>query len=182
MATHSSTLAWKIPWTEEPDRLPSMGSHRVGHDGSDLAAAAAAMQICLPREASLTPLNCTRFRSSALSHRPALRSMSPWTCLCWKRLLHGPCRSRHQELLGNRDHKHPWTPIPWNSVCLMMGLQEMSLCRISLSPHFPKSPSSFPLPSPSAGSTVWVPALKCIKNKNKPAMSGSLPQPPLPTL
>ena len=32
MATHSSTLAWKIPWTEESDRLQSMGSHRVGHD------------------------------------------------------------------------------------------------------------------------------------------------------
>ena len=32
MATHSSTLAWKIPWAEEPGRLPSMGSHRVGHD------------------------------------------------------------------------------------------------------------------------------------------------------
>ena len=32
MATHSSTLAWKIPWTEEPGRLPSVGSHRVGHD------------------------------------------------------------------------------------------------------------------------------------------------------
>ena len=31
-ATHSSTLAWKIPWTEDPDRLQSMGSHRVGHD------------------------------------------------------------------------------------------------------------------------------------------------------
>ena len=29
---HSSTLAWKIPWTEEPGGLPSMGSHRVGHD------------------------------------------------------------------------------------------------------------------------------------------------------
>ena len=41
MAPHSSTLAWKIPWTEEPGRLQSMGSHRVGHDGSDLAAAAA---------------------------------------------------------------------------------------------------------------------------------------------
>ena len=40
MATHSSTLAWKIPWTEEPGRLPSMGSHRVGHDWSDLAATA----------------------------------------------------------------------------------------------------------------------------------------------
>ena len=32
MATHSSTLAWKIPWTEEPDRLQSIGSQRVGHD------------------------------------------------------------------------------------------------------------------------------------------------------
>ena len=41
MATHSSILAWRIPGTEEPGGLPSMGSHRVGHDWSDLAAAAA---------------------------------------------------------------------------------------------------------------------------------------------
>ena len=32
MATHSSTLAWKIPWTEEPGRLQITGSQRVGHD------------------------------------------------------------------------------------------------------------------------------------------------------
>ena len=32
MATHSSTLTWKIPWMEEPGRLQSMGSQRVGHD------------------------------------------------------------------------------------------------------------------------------------------------------
>ena len=32
MATHSSVLAWKIPWMEEPDRLEFMGSQRVGHD------------------------------------------------------------------------------------------------------------------------------------------------------
>ena len=32
IATHSSTLAWKIPWMEEPGRLYSMGSQRVGHD------------------------------------------------------------------------------------------------------------------------------------------------------
>ena len=41
MATHSNVLAWRIPGTEEPGGLPSMGSHRVGHDWSDLAAAAA---------------------------------------------------------------------------------------------------------------------------------------------
>ena len=41
MSTHSSILAWRIPGMGEPDGLPSMGSHRVGHDWSDLAAAAA---------------------------------------------------------------------------------------------------------------------------------------------
>ena len=44
MATHFSVLAWRIPGTGEPGGLPSMGSHRVGHDWSDLAAAAAESQ------------------------------------------------------------------------------------------------------------------------------------------
>ena len=43
MATHSSVLAWRIPGTGEPGGLPSMGSHRVGHDWSNLAAAAAVL-------------------------------------------------------------------------------------------------------------------------------------------
>ena len=43
MAVHSSVLAWRIPGMEEPGGLPSMGWQRVGHDWSDLAAAAAAM-------------------------------------------------------------------------------------------------------------------------------------------
>ena len=41
MATHSSILAWRIPGMGEPGGLPSMGSHRVRHDSSDIAAAAA---------------------------------------------------------------------------------------------------------------------------------------------
>ena len=45
MATHSSVLAWRIPGTAEPGGLPSMGSHRVRHDRSDLAAAAAAVYL-----------------------------------------------------------------------------------------------------------------------------------------
>ena len=40
MATHSNVLAWRVPGTGEPGGLPSMGSHRVGHDWNDLAAAA----------------------------------------------------------------------------------------------------------------------------------------------
>ena len=45
MATYSSVLAWRIPGTGEPGGLPSMGSHRVRHDWSDLAVAAAAVLL-----------------------------------------------------------------------------------------------------------------------------------------
>ena len=46
MATHSSVLAWRIPGTGEPGGLPSLGSHRVGHNWSDFAAAAARHGFC----------------------------------------------------------------------------------------------------------------------------------------
>ena len=46
MATHSSVLAWRIPRTGEPGGLPSLGSHRVGYDWSNLAAAAAKSECC----------------------------------------------------------------------------------------------------------------------------------------
>ena len=47
MAPHSSTLAWSTSGMGEPGGLPSIGSHRVRHDWSDLAAAAAAVQLYL---------------------------------------------------------------------------------------------------------------------------------------
>ena len=47
MATHSSVLAWRVPGTGVPGGLPSMGSHRVGHDCRDFAAAAAAIESVL---------------------------------------------------------------------------------------------------------------------------------------
>ena len=53
MATHSSVFAWRIPGTGEPGGLLSMESHRVGHDWSDLAAAAAALEY----EARVTVTN-----------------------------------------------------------------------------------------------------------------------------
>ena len=50
MATHSSVPAWRIPGTVEPGGLPSMGWHRVGHDWSDLTAAAAAAKAIVIKE------------------------------------------------------------------------------------------------------------------------------------
>ena len=74
MATHSSVLAWRIPGMGEPGGLLSMGSHRVGHDWSDLAAAAAA-----------TYLNSTLPSRADLSRPPI-----PWTTV------HGVAKSQTQ--------------------------------------------------------------------------------------
>ena len=53
MAPHSSTLAWKIPWTEEPWRLQSMGSLKVGHDW------AASLSLLYIGEGNGNPLQCS---------------------------------------------------------------------------------------------------------------------------
>ena len=56
MATYSSVLAWRIPGTGEPGGLPSMGSRRVGHDLSDLTAAAAVTQVLAISAVECCPL------------------------------------------------------------------------------------------------------------------------------
>ena len=92
MATHSSTLAWRIPWTEEPGRLQSMGSHRVGHDWSDLAAAAVGRgkwelhQPNLVRtQGGILKVNCCLVckESRRLTHEAGTRELSkPMAILC----------------------------------------------------------------------------------------------------
>ena len=68
MATHSSVLAWRIPGTGNPGGLPSMGSHRVGHDWSDLAAAVVFSSIqpwlIFPSSAPLLGSICSPQRTS----------------------------------------------------------------------------------------------------------------------
>ena len=66
MAAHSSVLAWRIPGTGEPGGLPSMGSNRVGHDLSDLAAAGAESIWGFPGGTSGKELTyqCRRHKSS----------------------------------------------------------------------------------------------------------------------
>ena len=77
--THSSVLAWRIPGMGEPGRLPSMGSHRVGHDWSDLAAAACpSSQWCHPAISS----SVVRF-SSCLQSLPASGSFPVRQLFAW---------------------------------------------------------------------------------------------------
>ena len=73
MATHSSVLAWGVTGTGEPGGLPSLGSHRVGHDRSDLAAAAAAE--CLAEKAMATHSSTLAWRIPGTGEPGGLPSM-----------------------------------------------------------------------------------------------------------
>ena len=76
MATHSSVLAWRIPGMGEPGGLPSLGSHRDGHDWSGLAAAAAAAVLLFSR-----PVMFNSLRPHGLQHaRPLCLLLSPEVC------------------------------------------------------------------------------------------------------
>ena len=117
MATHSSVLAWRIPGTGEPGGLPSRGSHRVVHNWSDLAVAAAASK--LEKEMATTPVPLPR-----KSHgRRSPVDYSPWGCkesdtteqLNWgktgimkhKFKLYFPCSSNSEENACNSWDQGP---------------------------------------------------------------------------
>ena len=70
MATHSSVLAWRIPGTGEPGGLSSMGSHKVGHDWSDLAAAQWCLNYASPCICFGVPLKRTHWNRISKTQNP----------------------------------------------------------------------------------------------------------------
>ena len=76
MATHSSVLAWRIPGMGEPGGLPSKGSHRVGHDWSDLVAAAVAAANSV---GYFFPLRKKSHRSRSINFSKKRSSLSCYT-------------------------------------------------------------------------------------------------------
>ena len=103
MATHSSVLAWRIPGMGEPGGLPNMGSHRVGHDWSDLAAAAAASPT-KPLYSENSPCPTASSRNNRASHKLQLTGLETdqWPKLGQKNILSFEpwLRNAAQPLLG----------------------------------------------------------------------------------
>ena len=87
MATHSSVLAWRIPGTGETGGLPSMGSHRVGHDWNDLAA-----KVCLVK-AMVFPVVMYGCKSWTIK-KAERRRIDAFELWCWRRLLRVPLTAR----------------------------------------------------------------------------------------
>ena len=83
LATHSNVLAWRIPGTGEPGGLPSMGSHRVGHDWCDLAAAAAKLLLIIFTEILFYEKSCLILKTN--DQKIIWRNET--TCMLWILLL-----------------------------------------------------------------------------------------------
>ena len=105
MATHSSTLAWKIPWMEEPGRLQSMGSQRVGHHWTTSLH-------------SLHSLHTLSLEKEMATHSSILAWRIPWTEEPGWATVHGG----HRELDTTEVTKHAHTLkflsilfVPWNN-------------------------------------------------------------------
>ena len=79
MATHSGVLAWRIPWTGEPGWLPSMGSHRVGHDWSNLVAAAV-----YNKDWKVFPVNCQTVNILGFGAILSLSQLLSSAIVAWK--------------------------------------------------------------------------------------------------
>ena len=80
MATHSSTLAWKIPWTEEPGRLQSMRLQRVGHNW---ATSVSMSSILMSYTGAIISSSTTAYASSPASHLRSnwcFKKMQIWSC------------------------------------------------------------------------------------------------------
>ena len=113
MATHSSVLAWRTPGTGEPGGLLSMGSHRVGHDWSDLAAAAATLNIMqLLSVIIVKPIAATWKCSSKL-----VRRWLPW----WPSDKESTCQCRRRGL-------DPWVE------SIPHAAEQLSLCATAMEP------------------------------------------------
>ena len=107
MATHSSVLAWRIPGLGEPGGLPSMGSHRVGHDWSDLAAAAAAAGFVHPSESAIF-LHNSRAMQKSRWEDPGFWEcvLAPGWAAWWGQALSPTCLSNPSVFKGG----HPLWP------------------------------------------------------------------------
>ena len=111
MATHSSVLAWRIPGPGQPGGLPSMGSHRVGHDWSDLEAAAA---VCICQSQLPNP-----FHRSFLPWFPSICSLFLYFCFADKFIynifldFHIYIVSYSLPSLWSSTHSYRYLPLPW---------------------------------------------------------------------
>ena len=109
MAVHSSVLAWRILWMEEPGGLPSRGSHGIGHDWSDLAAAAAGLWVhgptlqCSSSSSTLLfSMNCWVYHFN-LSLNNILSSSMTFCNILWQ--YHNP-RGRNQTISEPQAYIH----------------------------------------------------------------------------
>ena len=181
MATHSSVLAWRIPGTGEPGGLPFMGSHRVGHDWSDLGVAATLKKKLLNYESQRKAVaGCARLRTKT-TFSLALPSVLP---------LQLPSHCQGRQLSPALQVTLPGLSSPANWIHIPKKVQEHPvtlpprLCRKTTKqlPNYSKIPFQPYIPpfcSKPLGDCPWLPAVKTLYQMTSLSKTPELPITPL---
>ena len=124
MAPHSSTLAWKIPWTEEPGRLQPMGSLRVGHDWSNFTFT---FHFHALEKEMAAHSSVLAWRIPGIGEPGGLPSMGShrvghdWSDLAAAAAAAATIHT-HKVLLGHSAAIPSWKPSPWQTQILLLYL------------------------------------------------------------
>ena len=127
MATHSSSLAWRIPWTEEPGGLWSMGSQRVGHNCACMCAQATCKILVRrkgikPGPPAVEMWNPNHWTARELLQFPHWHAVTEfgndfhqWCCKCWNSHAH-PRKQKKACDVRRRDAGYSSKPLSWMTV------------------------------------------------------------------
>ena len=113
MATHCSVLAWRIPGTGEPGGLPLMGSHRVGHDWSDLAVAAVAVILASGHGIQSHHFMANRWGNDGNNDRLyflGLQNHCRWWLQLWNSKMHTPWKKSFDQPRQNMKKQRHYFP------------------------------------------------------------------------
>ena len=141
MATHSSTLAWEIPWTEEPGGLQSMGSQRVRDDLATKSDRVLGMGLFLPKPLAQ---NTALLSSTGHDHQQhhGLTTQDPGNLSCGR-------PDRETEAGGEMDEGPQPKPLSFPSPAPHSGTPLQSPWKAGVHPHWALSAPSLGLPEPS---------------------------------
>jgi len=160
MATHSSVLAWRIPGTGEPGGLPSMGSHRVEHDWSDLAAGVSQVALVVKN----SPANARDIRDVGLIHESAIMlgggHGNPSSILAWR--IPWTEEPGGLQSIGSQIAGHNWSNL--GHMQLLCSQFSLSHVQLFVTPWTVAHQASCPSPIPGACSNSHPLSQQCHPN------------------
>ena len=155
MATHSSVLAWRIPGTGQPGGLPSMGSHRVGHDRSDSSSSSNPVLACTGSLVGLMVTSKGLIVNTQLLGLLLPMPLSPQQATCRFTPLQETCKHSQADLTQSLVGSVLLFPVSWYRQALFVPSMNLCFPQSIIKSCWPSKPDSLGIPNPFVRSPGW---------------------------